>query len=292
MFQHVVTRIGVCALILAAAGCDRSPREAERPDPARTDGDLRTSSNPLCIAAASDLQRVLPRLVERFQSKTRISTTFSLDASGRLAEQIRAGAPFDVFLAANTRFVNELAEEELILSETARPYARGALVLCVHDSVAMDVSSLGGLTSPRIQKVAIANPEYAPYGTAAKQALERSGLWSSLEPKIVRADSVRQALAYAQNGDAEAALVSQALADVPEVRTIEIDESLYDPLIQSLGVISATTQRDRALEFVRFTVGEEGQTILREAGFQSASANTRTGERGLGEEAWPKTPRE
>jgi molybdate transport system substrate-binding protein len=217
----------------------------------------------------------LPRLVERFQAKTHITTTLTLDASGRLAEQIRAGAPFDVFLSANTRFVSDLASEGLILSDTVRPYARGALVLCLHASVREDVSGLSGLTHARVRKIAIANPEYAPYGIAARQALERAGLWSSLEPKVVRADSVRQAMSYLQNGDVEAALVSRALADVPDIQIIEIDPLLYEPLIQSMGVVSATTQRDRANEFLEFTVGEEGSAILRAAGFDRAPEESR-----------------
>jgi molybdate transport system substrate-binding protein len=101
---------------------------------------------------------------------------------------------------------------------------------------------------------------------AARQALERSGLWSSLESKIVRASSVGQALTYVQNGDAEAALVSHALV-APEARFIEVDAGLYDPLIQALGIVAASKQRDRATALAQFILGDEGQGILRENGF-------------------------
>jgi molybdate transport system substrate-binding protein len=267
----------------ALSGCEVGQRGAHQ-----AAGDHSADPRPLRIAAASDLQRVLPRLVERFQARTQATTTLTFDSSGRLAEQIRAGAPFDVFLSANTRFVTDLASEGLIVSETVRPYARGSLVLCVHKSVREDVSDLSALKQARVRKIAIANPEYAPYGIAARQALERAGFWSSLEPKIVRAESVRQAMVYVQNGDAEAALVSRALADVPEVRVVEIDRSLYEPLIQAAGVVAATTQRDRAAEFLDFTVGEEGQGILRAAGFENAPAEAKETDRGAA--AKPGTP--
>ncbi len=227
-----------------------------------------TNDQPLRIAAASDLQRVLPGLAERFQARTRTATTLTFDASGRLAEQIKAGAPYDVFLSANESFPRDLARTGLVMPDSVRPYARGSLVLCLHRGVSDQVRGLSDLSRPEITKIAIAHPDYAPYGMAARQALQRAGLWSSLEPKIVRTDTVRQALIHAQNGDAEAALVSRALASVPEVRILDVDAALYDPMIQSLGIVAGSRQRDRAAEFARFVLGQEGQAMLRDGGFE------------------------
>ncbi|HMF38965.1 MAG TPA: molybdate ABC transporter substrate-binding protein [Isosphaeraceae bacterium] len=219
---------GLGLAALTPAGCHRGPR---------------TDARPLQIAAASDLQRVLPRLIERFQNQAATTTTLTIDASGRLAEQIKAGAPFDLFLSANLKFVSDLAAAGLVEPASVRPYARGSLVLCLHRAAGDQVRGLADLSRPEIKRIAIANPEYAPYGVAARQALERSGLWSSLQSKIVRANSVGQALTYVQNGDAEAALVSQALVAAPEVRVIEVDAALNDPLIQTLGIVAATNHR-------------------------------------------------
>jgi molybdate transport system substrate-binding protein len=97
--------------------------------------------------------------------------------------------------------------------------------------------------------------------------LERAGLWDKLQPKIVIADSVRQALIYVQRGDVEAAFVGRAIADVPEIRSLEVDPSLYDPIIQALGIVSLTRRPDDSGRFVRFVVGDEGQGILKEFGF-------------------------
>ncbi len=273
MFRSVVAgRLLVQVLGLAlftAAGCARGPA---------------TASQTLRIAAAADLQRVLPRLVDRFTKQTATSATQTIDASGRLAEQIKAGAPFDVFLAANLRFVSDLAAAGLIEPASVAPYARGSLVLCLHRAVGDQVKGLADLSRPEIKRIAIANPEYAPYGVAARQALERAGLWSNLESKVVRASSVGQAMTYVQNGDAEAALVSHALI-VPDVRVIEVDAALYDPLIQGLGIVASTKQHDRASAFARFILSSDGQAILHESGFLSPGATS-----GSAGDAAPKSP--
>jgi molybdate transport system substrate-binding protein len=219
------------------------------------------------VAAASDLQTVLPRLAERFREQTGVEVVCAFGASGRLAEQIKAGAPFDLFMSANERFVRELADQGLIVKESMRPYARGTLVLAVFRNFAGGVRGIGDLTEPTFKKIAIANPTTAPYGLAARQALEKSGLWRSLEPRIVIADSVAQALLYAQKGDAEAALVGRSIARVPEVAVVEIDKSLYDPIVQTFGMVTETKMRPEAERFASFILGNDGQSILREAGF-------------------------
>ncbi len=195
-------------------------------------------------------------------------------SSGQLAQQIRQGAPFDVFLAANEAFVRGLASEGLIRPESVHSYARGTLILAVYHELSDKVGSLADLARPEVKKIALANPATAPYGKAGKQALERAGLWTKLEPKIVLAESVRQALLYAQKGDAEAALVGRAIASVPEIHPVEVDPALYDPIVQALGVVAATKRTADAEAFARFVLGEEGQAILKEFGFKPAGTAT------------------
>jgi molybdate transport system substrate-binding protein len=240
-------------LVLASSGC--SPKREADP------------KQPLRIAAASDLQSALPRLTERFQARTGIEATPVFGASGRLSEQIRQGAPFDVFLAANERFVRELASEGAIKPDSVRLYARGTLVLAVYHDMSDHVRTLEDLTKSEVKKIGLASPQTAPYGMAGKQALERAGLWEKLQPKIVFADSVRQALMHVQRGDVEAAFVGRAIAAVPEIRPVEVDPSLYDPIIQALGIVAATRRPDAAGQFARFVIDEEGQGILKEFGF-------------------------
>jgi molybdate transport system substrate-binding protein len=261
-------------LIGLLAGCNPGGENPGQPSDAVATA---VESSPLRLAAATDLQRVLPRLAERFEAKTGAKPTLIFDASGRLAEQIKAGAPFDVFLAANQKFVRDLADAGLVLPDSVRPYARGSLVLCVHPSVKIEVRELADLGRAEIRKIAIANPEYAPYGAAARQALERAGLWSQLEPKIVRAASVRQAMQYIENGDAEVGLVSRSLLDKVDLRPRPVDPSIYDPLVQAMGIVAETRQPDRARAFLDFVMGEEGQAILHDAGFQPGESSTEAG---------------
>lgn len=229
----------------------------------------------LLVAAASDLQSALPELIREFRHQSpslEIQPTFG--SSGQIAEQIKAGAPYDLFLAANEAYVRDLATEHYIDAPSIRPYAIGALVLAVNREVREPVDSLTDLTRPALKKVAIANPDLAPYGAAAKRALTRAGLWEKLQPKMVLADSVRQALLFVQTGNAEAGFVSRAMSNVAELRTLEIDPSLYDPIVQTLGIVSATKKRDAAESFARFLTSPQGQKLLISHGFKATPAET------------------
>lgn len=222
----------------------------------------------LRIAAASDLQTIMPRLIERFEADHPIKVVATFGSSGQLAQQIRQGAPFDVFLSANRKYVAELASDKAIDPLTVRDYAIGTLVLVVREDQADRVKSLEDLRESFVKKIAIANPETAPYGEAAKQALSNSGLWEPLEPKRVQAETVRQALQFVQTGNAEAGLVGSAIAKVEGLRAFPIDQKRYAPLWQSLGVTTVSTLPDEARLFAQFIRGEDGQKILGEAGFR------------------------
>ncbi|MGP0068703.1 MAG: molybdate ABC transporter substrate-binding protein [Isosphaeraceae bacterium] len=284
-------RVWMAALVMLwVLGCRGSgPGPAEpAADPGVVVPTQAGPTTPIRVAAASDLQSALPKLVDRFKDRTGIAAVPVFLSSGQLAQHIRQGAPYDVFLSANEAFVRELAADGLIRPETVHAYARGSLVLAVYRDLGDRIGGLADLVRPEVKKIAIANPATAPYGKAGKQALERSGLWSKVETKIVMAESVRQALLYAQKGDAEAALVGRAIASVPEVRPVEVDPALYDPIVQALGIVAATRQTGDAKAFTRFVLDEEGQTILKEFGFKPAGTlpvNSGGDERGREKEA-------
>ena len=243
-------------LAMTLGGCGGSPPS-------------RPAIEPLRIAAASDLQTVMPRLIERFQHRERIEVQATYGASGMFAQQVKQGAPYDLFFSANRKFVADLAADGLVSPDTVRDYAQGALVLAIGEPAPETIASLDDLTNPVIKKVAIANPDIAPYGAAARQALQAVGLWDALEPKRVQAETVRQALQFVQTGNAEVALVGKAIASVPGVRSVPIDQALYDPLWQSCGVVAGSKREDDAMAFLRFVTEGEGQTILRDAGFST-----------------------
>ncbi len=202
MNHRMTTLAAFLVLSIGALGCESSPPEPE----------------PLRIAAASDLQTALPILAARFRQDTglRIEPTFG--SSGQLAQQIEQGAPFDVFLAANREYVENLARKGAIDPDSVKPYAQGTLVLAVHQDVGKWLTELSDLRKPAIKKVAIANPEFAPYGRAARQALESAGLWDELQPKLAQAESVRQALQFVESGNAEVGLVSKSNSESRSLR--------------------------------------------------------------------------
>jgi molybdate transport system substrate-binding protein len=221
------------------------------------------------VAAASDLQTVLPKLIERFKSESPNDTVEPIfGASGQLATQIEAGAPFDLFLSANEKYVRTLESKGLVKRPIAT-YAIGKLVLAVnqHSVPGALVSRLEDIARPEIKKIAIANPEVAPYGAAAVQVLKRAGLWEKVEPKVVRADTVRQALQFVETGNAEVGLVSKATADVPGVRLVDVDPTLHDPIVQSLGVLRIQGDNDLVDRFAKFLLGDAGRSILEAHGF-------------------------
>ncbi len=192
---------------------------------------------PLRVAAASDLQAGLPALASRFTDETQIEVSPTFGASGQLAEQIKAVPP-STSSSPPTRRSSKTWPPAGSSGPSRSEPMRGALVLVVHRDAAEAIRSLGDLTKPEVKRIALANPAFAPYGAAGKQALERSGVWSTVSSKVVPSETVRQALQFVQSGNAEAGLVASAIAGVPEVRVFEVNPDLYDPIIQSLGVVA------------------------------------------------------
>lgn len=223
---------------------------------------------PLRIAAAADLQRVLPELLAAYEGRDSIAEP-SFGASGDLAEQIRGGAPFDIFLSADMSRPEALEAQGAVAKGSVAPYARGALALLIHPAVADEVASLADLQTPAVRKIAMANPEIAPYGQAARDALEKAGLWDLLQSKLAIAGSVSQALMHVEQGNADAALVSRSLVEGGASKVLEVDPSLYPPRIQGLGIVARSTQKERARRFVEFLRGDDGRRILERRGFQS-----------------------
>jgi molybdate transport system substrate-binding protein len=256
-------RIAGLAVVVGLAGSVLGCGEAE-PEPLR-------------IAAASDLQTALPIVAARFRQDTGIRIEPTFGSSGQLAQQIRQGAPFDVFLAANREYVEDLEESGAIEAGSVRPYARGSLVMAVHGDVGKWFTSLEDLSKPAIKKVALANPEFAPYGRAARQALESAGLWEEIQPKLAQAESVRQALQFVESGNAEVGLVSLSNVDSEAMRVVPVDPDLYESLVQSMGVVKTSKRRKDARAFTDFLLGEVGQGMLADLGFRHAPEEEKRG---------------
>ena len=165
------------------------------------------------VAAAADLARAFPEIAAAFTAETHTPVDLTFGSSGLLARQLEMGAPFDVFAAADLALVDRVIAAGACRADTRTAYARGHLSMWWRADLAVaPPTGLGDLADPRFRRIAIANPESAPYGRAAKEALTASGVWASVHPRLVYGENVQQALQFAQSGNAEVALVGRALA--------------------------------------------------------------------------------
>ncbi|MCL4828057.1 MAG: molybdate ABC transporter substrate-binding protein [Caldilinea sp.] len=249
---------GMALIVLGlAVGCAAPPASA----------DLATPIPPLTVAAAANLQFAFTEIAALYEAHTGQPVTLVFGSTGQLAQQIENGAPFDLFAAANIAFIEQLRDKGLLLPETIALYAEGRIVLAVNRNFDFEVDELIDLASSPVQRVAIANPEHAPYGVAAKEALLNDGVWELVEPKLVYGENGRQTLQFVQTGDAQAGIVALSIADVPEISWTLIDADLHTPLLQALAVVRSSPQPDAASAFAAFINGEEGRPIMQRYGF-------------------------
>jgi len=171
----------------------------------------------LRIAAAADLQPLLPSLLSQFEQQTGIHAEASYQSSATLATQIIDGAPFDLFLAADLSFPQRVIDAGRAEEAKPMPYARGTLVLWTRNDSDVTTLSLDALSSAAIKTIAIANPEHAPYGRAAQAALLHLNLLDAIRPKLVTAENIAQTAQYADSGNAQVGFISLTSALTPRL---------------------------------------------------------------------------
>lgn len=252
-------RVPALLVALALAAVSRPPAVAQPPEG-------------LLVAAAADLRYAFEELAGVWRSRAAIPVTFSFGSSGQLAQQVEHGAPFDVFFSANEAFVQRLAEQGHIVPDTVQLYAVGRIVLWVRRASGLDPGrGMPVLLDPRVRYVAIASPEHAPYGEAARQALVRSGLYDRVRPKLVYGENVSLTLQLVQSGNADVGLVALSLALAPPVsregRFWLVPQGLHDPIRQAAGVVARSSRQPQARAFLAFVNGPEGRPVMRRYGF-------------------------
>lgn len=224
-------------------------------------------SNAIRVAAAADLAFAFKEVGAAFEAKTGNKVTFTFGSTGQLAKQISEGAPYAVFAAANVSFVDEVVKAGACDPETKAMYARGRIVVWTKKAAGA-VAKLEDLTDPKFVKIAIANPEHAPYGKAAQQALASVGIWEQIKPKIVFAENVQQTLQFAQTGNTEASIAALSLATVTENGAyLLIDDTLHQPIDQALVVCKRGGNTEIARQFTAFVGSPEGRAIMKKFGF-------------------------
>jgi molybdate transport system substrate-binding protein len=221
----------------------------------------------LIVFAASDLGPALQKIVPAFEKTARARVTVALGSSGTLAQQIRNGAPADLFFAANESFIDGLIPDGLVLSQSRVRYARGRIVLVTLRSSPARIASLQDLADPKVRRIAIANPAHAPYGLAAQQALEASGLWKLVQRKLVFGENVQQAVQFVRSGSVEAGIVARSVAEGPDLTWDLVDDKLYAPVNQMAAIVARTKEPALARSFLDFVGGAQGRSVMRQLGF-------------------------
>ncbi len=219
----------------------------------------------LHVAAAANLSVIFDSLAKAEQRRTGVRLIPSFGSTAQLTKQIEAGAPFDLFLAADSDHPTELVKEGLAAGQ--REYARGRVVIWAPKR--KDIHTLEDLVRDDVKVVAIANPDLAPYGKAAVEALKSSNLWSRVQPRVVYAQNISAALNYADTGNADVALTAFSLVAAKNAHPDLVPADLHRPIIQSLCTLNRTSQRSEAAKVAEFFVGKEAGQIFEKNGYST-----------------------
>src|ERR1700674_210480 len=234
--------------------------------------EARAQGQEIRIAAAADLKFAMGELAEKFekQSGTKVNVTYG--SSGNFFSQIQNGAPFDLFFSADIEYPKKLEVAGLAEPGTLYGYAVGRIVIWTPADAKVDVSKHGWKTllDKSVEKIAIANPEHAPYGRAAVAALQNAGIYESVRSKLVYGENISQAVQFVQSGNAQAGIVAMSLAVSPAMhygKRWEIAAELYPALEQGAIVLKDAKNKDSARAFLEFVKSASGRAMLANHGF-------------------------
>lgn len=230
-----------------------------------------TPNEKVVVATAANVQFVMNELQKSFEKESATRIEIVVGSSGKLTAQIREGAPFDLFVSADTRYPQEVFANG---GADAPPkvYARGALVLWSRDSSA--IPQLTDLTNPKVKKIALANPETAPYGQAAVEVLQKSGIYDQVRSKLVYGESIAQTTQYIETGAADIGFTALSVALSPEMRGkgrwTKLDSTAYAPIDQAALILrhsEASPKGKKSQEFYDFLYSEKAKAIFRKYGY-------------------------
>ena len=227
----------------------------------------------LRVAAASDLQLVMPEIVKAFEDKTGSHVEVSYGSSGNFFAQIQNGAPFELFFSADDEFTLKLIQSGRAEPRSAVVYGVGGLVLWMpaNSRCVPQVEKWNCLLKPEVSKIAIANPAHAPYGRAAIAALQAAHIYDQLRTKLVFGENISQAAQFAQSGNAQAGILAFSQMRAPGMREGKqwaLPRDSYPPIQQTVVVLKAAKDELLAEDFVKFVTEGPGRQLLQQAGFQ------------------------
>lgn len=220
----------------------------------------------------------MPELVSGFERESGLKVVATFGSSGNFFAQIQNAAPFDVFFSADMSYPEKLVMGGFADRETLREYARGHLVLWVASESGLNPARDGWKTlmDARVKRIAIANPEHAPYGRAGVAALQNSGFYDQVKSRLVFGDNISQAAQFVQSGSAQAGIVAKSLANSPAMKNgkwWEIPLELYPAMNQGVVIASASPNKEAGARFIAYLCGAKGREILTRYGFDPAGAS-------------------
>jgi molybdate transport system substrate-binding protein len=229
----------------------------------------------ITVAAASDLSFALPQLADQFAQQTGHHVRPVFGSSGNLFAQIQNGAPYDVFLSADTSYPRKLLSAGQATAGSYYVYAVGRLALYVRADSPLDLKKLGVhvLLAPSVHRIAIANPEHAPYGRAAVAALQHFGIYQRLKSELVLGENVSQAAQFVLSGNAQVALTALSVARAQSGKFALVPEEAHPPIQQAAVLIQNSPNPEIARSFIRFLASPEAQATLQHFGFQAPAAD-------------------
>jgi molybdate transport system substrate-binding protein len=224
------------------------------------------------VAAAADLKFAMAELAAQFETQSGAKLDVTYGSSGNFLTQLQNGAPFDLFFSADSGYPKKLEEAGLAEPGTLREYAVGHIVIWTPSDSQINVAKDGwkSLLDPRVKKIAIANPEHAPYGRAALAALKQAGMYEQVKDKLVYGENISQTAEFVQSGNAQVGIVALSLATSPAMKNgnrWEIPADSYPPIKQEVVLLKASKNKEAARRFLEFVNGSQGREILQRFGF-------------------------
>jgi len=231
------------------------------------------------IAAAADLQSVMQDIASRFQKETGKSVKPIYGSSGNFFQQLQNGAPFDMFFSANLDYARNLEAAGLTEPGTFYKYAIGKIVIWVPNDSKLDVSSgLQSLLNPAIKKIAIANPQHAPYGQAAVAAMKKENIYDQVADKFVLGENISQTASFLLSRSADVGIVALSLALSPNMkdkgRYAEIPGTDYPPIEQACVILKSSQQKETVKAFLKFIQTPTVTKLFRAYGFDVPNGST------------------
>jgi molybdate transport system substrate-binding protein len=232
----------------------------------------RKSCGTVSVAAASDLSYAMNEIAGNFEKATGCIVRVSSGSSGNFLSQIENGAPFDVFFSADIEYPKKLESEGFATAGSTYLYAVGKIVLWVRSDSRLDISKgFAVLRDPSIQKVSIANPQHAPYGRAAEEALRKAGVYDAVKDRLVLGENISQAAQFVESGNADVGVLALSLVLSPPLkdngRAWKIPENLYSPIQQGVVVLSGSKNPQGAHQFLDYIKSPATRSLLERYGF-------------------------